>query len=281
MKDMKRFLALALSAAMTLGMTACGDTEKTDSKSADSSKPAASSAAEESAPESTAEPESAAPTESKAESKAEEKPAAEEENLKYIGEKDGEKSTYSVKLTNGTEKDIVSFAIRYGDDEFGENLLPDGENFVADESRMLNYSHVVSGEVMTLGDFEVEITFDDDKSFVLHGFPLTDMISGEIRLMDDYAFLVYTNRIGDNKNTMESEAKAAEEARKAEEAKTATTTTTTTAQPETEPQTEAPTETQATEAPAVTEAPATEAPAETDAAQSPEGGCMGDDAFTF
>ena len=251
MKDMKKYLALALSAVMALGMTACGDTEKAESKAADSSKPAASSAAEESTPESEAAPESAAPAESKAESKAEEKPAAKEEkkDLKYLGEKDSEKCKYSVEITNGTDKTIIGFAIRYSDDEFGENLV--------------------------IGDYEVELTFEDETSFVLHGFPLTNMLSGEIRLMDDYAFLVYTNRVGDSKNTMESEEHAAEEARKAEEAKTATTTTTT-AQPETEPQTEAPTETQATEAPAVTEAPA-----ETEAAQSPEGGCMGDDAFTF
>lgn len=278
MKDTKKYLALALSAVMALGMTACGDTENAESKAADSSKPAASSAAEESTPESEAVPESAAPAESKAESKAEEKPAVKEEkkDLKYLGEKDSEKCKYSVEITNGTDKTIIGFAIRYSDDEFGENLIPDGENFLADETRQLNYNHVVSGDNLVIGDYEVELTFEDETSFVLHGFPLTNMLSGEIRLMDDYAFLVYTNRVGDSKNTMESEEHAAEEARKAEEAKTATTTTTTTAQPETEPQTEAPTETQATEAPAVTEAPA-----ETEAAQSPEGGCMGDDAFTF
>ena len=41
---------------------------------------------------------------------------------------------------------------------------------------------------MTLGDYDLEITFEDEETFILHGFPLTDMISGEIRLMDEYAF---------------------------------------------------------------------------------------------
>ena len=87
---------------------------------------------------------------------------------------------------------------------------------------------------MMLGDFNVEITLEDGNRFELHGFPLTDMLSGEIRLMDEYAFLVYTNKIGDVKDTMKKEADIVEAEKEKEEAKTSTTTEAPIPEPETE-----------------------------------------------
>lgn len=238
----KALAAILAAAVMAMSVSACG--KKTDDKD-NSSKKAESSAAEkdtESTPEEDSAVESSeAPTESKPD---------EEEKLNYIGEKDAKKADYSVELTNGTEHEIIGFAINYGDGEYSENLIPTGEDFEIDEVRKFNWSHTVSGDVMMLGDFNVEITLEDGKRFELHGFPLTDMLSGEIRLMDEYAFLVYTNKIGDVKDTMKKEADIVEEEKEKEAAKTSTTTeapvyeepveeeetTTTTAAPEPQPE---------------------------------------------
>ncbi len=229
--NIKALAALAAAAVMAVSVSACG--KKTDNKDKTDSK--AETTAEEDI-ESTPEEDSAAETTTAAaESKPDEK-QDEEKIKKYIGEKDAKKSDYSVELTNGTENVIIGFAINYGDGEYSENLIPANEDFEIDEVRLLNWSHTVSGDVMTLGDFNVEITLEDGKRFELHGFPLTDMLSGEIRLMDEYAFLVYTNKIGDSKDTMKKEADIAEKEREKEEAKTATTTTTTTPEPEPEPE---------------------------------------------
>lgn len=214
----KALAAVLAAAVMAMNVSACG--KKTDDKD-NSSKKAESSAAEkdtESTPEEDSAVESSeAPTESKPDEE-------EEEKLNYIGEKDAKKADYSVELTNGTEHEIIGFAINYGDGEYSENLIPTGEDFEIDEVRKFNWSHTVSGDVMMLGDFNVEITLEDGQRFELHGFPLTDMLSGEIRLMDEYAFLVYTNKIGDVKDTMKKEADIVEDEKEKEAAKTSTTT---------------------------------------------------------
>lgn len=268
--NMKKTSALIMAAVLTMSLAACGETETADAEKKDTTTTTTTAAAED-APESAEEEESAA--ESADESQAEEQPE-EKEQVKYLGEEDAEAADYSVELTNGTDRAIVGFAIKYGNESYSGELIPDGETFEVDEVRLFNWSNTVSGDVMTLDDYTVELTFDNDKVFELHGFPLTDMLSGEIRLMEDYAFLVYTNKIGDNKNTMDSEAAAAEKARADSEAATATTTTTTTVT-EPEPVYEEP----VTEEPVVTDPPATEEPAVVP--PSADDGCVGDDGFTF
>lgn len=243
--NIKTLAAIAAAAVMAVSVSACGNKKGDKDKTSDSK--AESSAAEKDA-ESTAEEDSVAETTTAApESNPEEE---EEEKLNYIGEKDAKKADYSVEMTNGTGQEIVGFAINYGDGEYSENLIPSDEYFDIDEVRLFNWSHTVSGDIMTLGDFNVEITLVDGETFELHGFPLTDMLSGEIRLMDEYAFLVYTNKIGDVKDTMKKEADIAEAEREKEEAKTSTTTeapvfepveeeedtTTTTTAPESQPE---------------------------------------------
>ncbi|SEL05978.1 hypothetical protein [Ruminococcus albus] len=233
--NIKVLAALAAAAVMAASVTACG--KKTDDK--DTSESKAESSAAEKDTESTPEEDSAAES---SEAPTESKPEEEEEKLNYIGEKDAKKADYSVELTNGTEHEIIGFAINYGDGEYSENLIPDGEDFEIDEVRLFNWSHTVSGDVMMLGDFNVEITLDDGQRFELHGFPLTDMLSAEIRLMDEYAFLVYTNKIGDVKDTMKKEADIVEDEKEKEAAKTSTTTEAPIPEPEPETDTEPVTE---------------------------------------
>ena len=242
MDKMKRIFALALTLALTAAAAGCGKEIGTEEPvpKAEQEATAEEDVVTEAEPESVAETTTttAAATTTAAETEPE---------LPKIGLEDAASADYSVELTNGTEKEITGIYISYGDSGYSENLLPEGENFAVDEKRLFSWSAPDDGG-MVISDYNLEIDFGSD-SFVLHGFPLTDMLSGEIRLMDEYAFLVYANRVGDTKDTMEKESKIAEEERRAEEEKTATATTTTTAYEETEPVTE-------TEVPAQTEAPA-------------------------
>ena len=280
----KKITALAAAALMSLSIAACGseiaDNSDTDIKDSSAAETTATAAPE---PESEAETTTTAPP---AESKAEET----EPPLPYIGDEDAVAADYSIEITNGTEWDITGFYLRYADGEYSENLIPNGETFKVDELRQLNWTEKVEGEYMALGDFSAKITLDKDTSavdldddddydydyddedddedkeepntFRINVFPLRDMLSCELRTMDDYAFLVYTTKTGDTKDTMEKESEIAEqeyldkmekEAKKA--AEKTTTTTTTTAPAETEPETETSTETQ-TETTTETAAPA-------------------------
>ena len=263
MKYIKSLAAAALAAVMAAGMAACSLTDNGDTAASSKAESTTAAEAVTTDEEEAAETETAAPEETKApETTTTEKPEEPKEEFKYIGEEDGEDSTYSFPLTNGTEQEIISFALRYGDGDFTENLIPDGEDFAADETRLLNWTHTVTGDVMTLGEFNAEITLDNEKTYLLHVFPMSDIINAEIRVMDEYAFIVYENKIGDTKSTMEQEEKAAEEDRKAEEAKTSTTTTVSETETETKTETETEAET-VTEAPAETQPPVvveTEAP---------------------
>ena len=109
--NIKALAALAAAAVMAASLSACG--KKTGDKDKTSSK-AESSAVEKDA-ESTVEEDSAAES---SEAPTESKPEEEEEKLNYIGEKDAKKADYSVELTNGTEHEIIGFAINYGDGEY-------------------------------------------------------------------------------------------------------------------------------------------------------------------
>lgn len=263
--NIKKILALTLALTMTVGMAACGNTE-------DSSEPESKKEASTTTPEEDSVGESKAEEESKAESEAESKAEEPKEEIKYLGDKNAEDADFSVELTNGTDKTIIAFAIKYGQEPYSDNLLPEGEEFKADEVRQFNWSLEGSGNVVAPSGFTVELTFDDYEVFEL-GFPLSDMVSGEIRLMDEYAFLVYVNKVGDSKNTMESEESEAEQAREERDAATATTTTYEEPEPDPEPEPEPDPDPVVTDPP-VTEPPVTEPP-------SADDGCVGDDGFTF
>ncbi|WP_295154734.1 hypothetical protein [uncultured Ruminococcus sp.] len=250
MDIIKKICAASLALCLAASLAGCGSeiTENAPAPKLNKETTAEEDSAEEVPVETTAE----TTTTAAPESAAEEKPEETKKDMKYIGEADETKSSYSVELTNGTDKDIISVAVRYNNSDFSENIIPGGEDFKAEETRLFNWTNDITGDVMTLGDYDLEITFEDEETFILHGFPLTDMISGEIRLMDEYAFVVYTNKIGDSKDTRQKEANIAEEeriAKEKEEAEKNTTTTTTTAAPETEAPVETTQETQQTEAP--------------------------------
>lgn len=176
-------------------------------------------------------------TEKKAEEKKEEVIKAE---LKSIGTK--EEGCFEVVLANKTGQDITGVSIRTTDEEnFPESLMKEGETFTKEEKRNLYYkapeqkdktasTDAADSETKALEPaYEVQITFADKTTKVLHAFPFADMKEGELCFADDVAYLKYssvkTKEIVETKEAElavkqqeEADAIAAEEAAAAAEA---------------------------------------------------------------
>jgi len=111
---------------------------------------------------------------------AEETQPAAEENIVQIGEKTAD-SDYTVILRNGTGKEITGVALRVNYEDFSDNLLaddvtlPDGGqgSFSCAPAQMANYVPPV---------YDLQLTFADDKTAVLHTLPLGDADEIEILL---------------------------------------------------------------------------------------------------
>ena len=93
------------------------------------------------------------------------------EDLKVIGEETGD--TLEVKVKNSTGKEIKGIAF-YSEEkeEFGENLLKDGDVLAADEQRVLYYLPSDSDEEIPA--YVIRLTFADDKTVTLHEVKLSD-----------------------------------------------------------------------------------------------------------
>lgn len=204
MKNIKVMSALLVTAA--LGLSGCGDKADNSSLTSESSpdivietQEPETTAAETSAPEetTTTTTTTTAPAESEAET------ISTLEN--YIGEADALNAQYTFALTNSTGSVITGFEVKYGDDDFSEDLLPYGENFGVDESRQFSFTNYNSGEVLTIADYGVKLTYEDGTEQLLHVFPMSEIVDAEIRSMDGFPFLVFTDKLGEIENTMETE----------------------------------------------------------------------------
>lgn len=161
----------------------------------------------------------------------------EPETYKSIGtEKEGD-TVYCVKLKNSTGKNISGVSIKTIEEtEFPKNMLKDGDVYVKGEERNLYYEVIEneketesvaegaseeSGEKLLTPGYDVQITFDDGTSKILHGFPFDDIKEGEIFLEDEVAFLKYKNvSAGDEVSTKEAELAVLEAEKAAETAAT-------------------------------------------------------------
>ena len=119
--------------------------------------------------------------------------------LKKIGEESAD--SYHVELTNATGQNIISVAIYDSvSDEYSENLLTEGDPFIAQETRIL-YCPIVEDETdadeedaeekLMTTEYNVEIQLEDESTYVLHAFPFEAMEKGEILIEDDVAYLTY------------------------------------------------------------------------------------------
>lgn len=112
--------------------------------------------------------------------------------LKTIGEK--QESAYEVQLKNMTGKAVRGFTIKtYEEEEFPESMLKE-DVFEDGEERVLYYkpeetAQEQPGEIT----YEVQLTFADDTTKILHTFPFTDMKQGEICAEGDVIYLKYNS----------------------------------------------------------------------------------------
>ena len=123
-----------------------------------------------------------------------------EEKLEVIGvEKDSE---FQVKLTNSTAKNITGISVKSSDEaEYPANMLKEADVFEDKESRLLCYTAPKAAEVsadvkatdkVLEPAYDIQLTFEDGTTAVLHSFPFGDIEEGEI-CMEDVAYLKYTS----------------------------------------------------------------------------------------
>ena len=128
-----------------------------------------------------------------------------EEELPAIGEESAD--AIKVKLTNKTGKEITGVAIRTSaDEEFGDNLLADEEAVADKEKRYLYYAPEKDAEETEDAAVDIQLTFADDTSVVLHDVNLEDIKDGELAAEDDICYLSYKSvKTGKTVDTKDAE----------------------------------------------------------------------------
>lgn len=143
-------------------------------------------------------------TEKKKEAAEEKKEEVIQAELKSVGTK--EDGCFEVQLANKTGQDITGVSIKSTDEEnFPQSLLKEGDTFTKDEKRNLYYkapekTEAASETGAAASDakalepaYEVQLTFADKTTKVLHAFPFADIKEGELCLAEDVAYLKYSS----------------------------------------------------------------------------------------
>ena len=123
------------------------------------------------------------------------------------------KGTVEIKLENNTGKSITGFAVKKSENsEFGENLLEDEDVYVKGEKRYFYYDYKQENseeETETISadydgnteeetdesvpEYDIQITYLNGTTAVLHNFPFDDMKEGTLELEDEITYLTYTS----------------------------------------------------------------------------------------
>lgn len=279
---MKRYQTAAWALCLCLAgayLTGCANTEETSSSQAETTAETTTTAAAETttAMTTTTEPEEAA--------------------YKIIGTEAEGEGIYAIHLTNQTGMEITNFAMEDGAQYSEENMLEDGDPFVAEEERIL---YVDTNQAQEDGDempsYVVSITVEGDMVYQMHVFPYEDMTDAKLCLEEGIAYLMYTDietqeevstaeeeRAVQAELAAQAEAAEAEAARQAEEeaqnaveqqqvAIEENAQNAIVEQQQQEEQEQQPAE----EQPVVTEAPVEETPA-----ADPNEGCIGDEGLFY
>lgn len=128
-------------------------------------------------------------------SSAQEPQKADLDQNKTIGAPFSSETERMVSLLNLTGRDVTGVSLKSSkEEEFGENLLPKGEAFSADEVRDL-YFDPREEETAGLLQYDLKLTFEDGAEKVLHSFPFYDMTLGRICLQDEVLFLDYVSSV--------------------------------------------------------------------------------------
>ena len=196
---MKRYSTMVLVISVfALLLSACGKESKPAETAASSVTPTVTST-----PKPTAEPE----TESVIEATS---VSVEEVEMPLLGEK--KDAITPVEIKNMTGKTITKFAIRLrGEENEAEEMIPQGEAFLADEVRALyfelseedkdneNSSEGEAAETETINEnlpllppqYDIELGFEDETTATLHTFPFEDASKVEIKFEEELAFVEY------------------------------------------------------------------------------------------
>ena len=114
---------------------------------------------------------------------AEEAAAEETAEVLMLGEQN--EGDYAVKVTNLTGQDITSVKIRVDYAEYGEELLPEGSVFAADEEGLLCCTpKPLEPGATSAPRYDIKLVFADGEVAVIHTFPFGDADSVEF-LFDD------------------------------------------------------------------------------------------------
>ena len=148
--------------------------------------------------------------------------------IKNLGEKvDG---CTSLCIVNQSGKNILSFSIKTSNN-LDTKMLEEGDVFVSDEERMLNYvlsddkSSSVNSDVVVPIEYTINIVYEDNSTFSIHGFPFTDTDKVSIKLKDNITYIEYYSKCNEKdihtfdseKLILEKSIKDAEDAKAAEE----------------------------------------------------------------
>lgn len=114
------------------------------------------------------------------------------EELKALGEKATE-ADYQPIVKNAAGKEIKSVEIQINDEDFGENLLAEGDTMAVDEARVLYctpapYNPETDTEPPK---YNIRLTFSDDTSSVIHTFPFGDAETVDFCLDGSVAYLKF------------------------------------------------------------------------------------------
>ena len=135
------------------------------------------------------------------------------ESVKTLGEKTD--NCYEVYVKNATGRTIIGFAVKDNEaKEFGDNLLKENDVWEAEEERTFYCPKDLKGEEpkedekLTYPNIDLQISFSEEESYVIHSFPFEDLKDGraDITALDGVAFIIYDS-ISEKKevNTKETE----------------------------------------------------------------------------
>lgn len=151
--------------------------------------------------------------------------------LKTIGSEVTGEHVESVNITNNTGKNITGFAIKStGMEDYSENLLASNDVFSQGEERSFSYDTTAAlnatapaenkeGDQLQLTpNFDVKLTFDDDSTAEVHGFPLIDAKDLVLKANEHIVFVSFTQvSTGAVHSTESSEQAIYDEAQRAAE----------------------------------------------------------------
>ena len=129
------------------------------------------------------------------------------EDLKALGEKATD-ADYQPVVKNATGKEIKSVEIQVNEEEFGENLLAEGDIMAVDEERIFYCTPAPYDPETdaTPPKYNIRLTFSDDTDSVIHTFPFGDAEKADFCLDGSVAYLKFLSlSLNEEQDTMRNE----------------------------------------------------------------------------